>query len=103
MIICSKCSSSTGRCTKCGKILKNSILEEDYSVLVEKSYSNYAWGKVYNGTAICSNGKIYQFDGKLDKENVLKSENKKKKIKTVSDGDLRLIKEYITNIEEIYE
>lgn len=78
-------------------------VREDYGVLVEKSYANYAWGQVYNGTVICNNGEIYEFDGRLDKVDVLRSENIKKKIKTVSEGDLRLIKEYITRIEEIYE
>lgn len=103
MIICYKCASYTGRCTMCGSIVKNSIKYDDYGVLVEKSYANYAWGKVYKGTVICNNGKIYEFDGELDKVDVLKSENTKKKIKTVSESDLRLIKEYITSIEEIYE
>lgn len=103
MIICYKCASSTGRCTKCGNIVKNSVIHDDYGVLVEKSYANYAWGKVYNGTVICNNGEIYEFDGELDKVDVLKSQNTKKKIKTVSESDLRLIKEYITSIEEKYE
>ena len=71
--------------------------------MVESSYSNYAFGKVHKGTVICSNGKLYEFDGELNKTDASKSDNAKKKIKTVSESDLKLIKEYINNIENVYE
>ncbi len=102
MIICYKCASFTGRCLKCGKIVKNNIVHDDYGVLVEESYYNNAWGKVYYGTVICNNGEIYEFNGDLDKTNVLKSENVTK-IKSIPESDLELIKEYATYVGKKYK
>ncbi len=38
-------------------------------ILIEKSYSNYAWGSQYNGKAIFSDGTIYSWDSKNESDN----------------------------------
>ncbi len=113
MIICSRCSSNTGRCTKCGKIIKieknNTDIDlSDYNVLVESSYINYAWLFTYSGTIICNNGQIYEFNvddsqAAIDKYNLAQSQYAKRKEKTVSEADLILMKEYISQIGTNYE
>ena len=52
---------------------------------------------MYYGTVICNNGEIYEFNGNLNKADVLKSGNIKEK-GSVSESDLKLIKEYSTYV-----
>ena len=46
------------------------ISSSDRKILVESSYTNYAWGYIYDGMAICEDGTIYKWDMDSDYFNV---------------------------------
>lgn len=78
-------------------------------VLVEFSYSNAAWGFVYNGVVICENGEVYDFsfDQPSDiaytdlnemSEDILTHKTVQRK--SVEPEDLKKIKELLNTIED---
>ena len=48
----------------------NVITSSDRKIIVESSYSNYAWGYTYQGMAICEDGTIYKWNMDSDYFNV---------------------------------
>lgn len=90
--------------------------EEEKMVLVEKSYSNYAWGVSYNGSVIFNDGTIYTWDFSGDltslteydfdtadglKKFVLAQGKKSKK--QVTKEEIEDIKSYIHDVEDTIE
>ena len=79
---------------------------EPNEVLIESSYTNYAWGFRYSGILICKDGAMYEFNisdesiNKLSLENKYKFilENSKKKYKKLKNSDINDIIEYSKNI-----
>lgn len=78
-------------------------------ILVEKSYSNYAWGYQYYGSAICSDGTIYTWDlsngdyqmtsyDSLEDESFELIKSASPKITKVSKKDMERLKEAINNL-----
>ena len=97
-------------------ICKNILIKADKSLLAVNSYSNFAWSPSFSGTAIFDDGTIYswKFHGtsNMDYKKYIGMNNidtkkglekfiiKKgsKKIKYVSQNDLKLLKELINNL-----
>ena len=84
--------------------------------MIEKSYSNYAWGIQYSGRAIFSDGTIYSWEFSSDESNLnnynlntaegLKNyilENGNIIDKKVSEKDLKEIIGYIDSLEDIID
>ena len=78
------------------------------NVLIYKSYSNYAYSSVYNGTVIMTDGSIYTWNSNGLVEDDLSNENNfirfinnkgTKKINIVNSSDLEQMKEYINSIK----
>ena len=95
---------------------KDELSKDNKKILIEKSYSNYAWSAQYNGMAIFNDGTIYSWNltgnmKDLENYNVnsadgLKNyilENGKLENKKISAKDLEKIEEYINNIEDSIE
>ena len=85
---------------------KNKIEEFD-EVIIESSYSNYAWGFLYSGILICKDGTMYKFNisdksiNNLNLEDKYKFilENSEKKYEKVKNNDIYDIIEYSKNID----
>lgn len=85
---------------------KNKIEESD-EVIIESSYSNYAWGFQYSGILICKDGTMYKFnisdesinDLNLEDKYKFILENSEKKYKKVKNNDIYDIIEYSKNID----
>lgn len=85
-------------------------------ILVEKSYINYAWGRVYKGMAICEDGTIYEWDmGNeyfdellyLNRFSIQDSSDKilkyaVKKQRKVRKSDLEILKKSIDSLKDKY-
>ncbi len=85
---------------------KNKINEPN-EVIIESSYTNYAWGFQYSGILICKDGTMYKFDisdksiNDLNLEDKYKIilENSEKKYKKLKYSDINDIIEYSKNID----
>lgn len=90
-----------------------SMLSSKRKILVEKSYTNYAWGERYRGMAICDDGTIYKWDMpeeyfdemvifdtktslKYESDMILKYATKNNK--SVSSKELEILKTNISNL-----
>ena len=94
------------------KNYKDTLNKENKRILVESSYSNYAWTAQFSGTVIFNDGTIYSWNSNNKKENGnyninstdgLKSyvlENGKKRLKRVTSKDIEKIENYINNLED---
>lgn len=85
--------------------LKDVNIPQEKHILIEKSYSNYAWGHVYEGTFICTDGTIYKFDysnsksmDKINEEYMLK--HSKKTHKKISKNDMKILYENAVNLKD---
>ena len=92
---------------------RDELSKDAKKILVEESYSNYAWTAQFSGTAIFNDGTIYSWNSDNNKKengnyNInsadgLKSyilENGKKRLKRVTSEDIEKIENYINNLED---
>ena len=81
------------------------------SVIAEKSYENYAWGRTYRGEAILSDGTIVEwenYDSYYSLKDIVDNsnwiiKNCKVKIRRVSKKDLKKLNEYIGHIQDEFK
>lgn len=99
-------------CILFAKENKYSSNTADFKLLVIDTYSNYAYGSQFYGTAIFDNGYIYTWkednNSNTQKYKIGTSEGLKeyilnegkRKTKRVSNNDLELIREYVSQIQD---